>query len=39
MHKQFWHENMKRKVYLDDLEIGGKIILKWENVEQIRVTQ
>jgi hypothetical protein len=29
MHIIFWFENLKRRDYLEDLGIDGKIILEW----------
>jgi hypothetical protein len=28
MHIEFWWENQKRKYYYEDLDVGGRIILK-----------
>jgi hypothetical protein len=29
MHTMFWLENLKGRHHLDDLGVGGKIMLKW----------
>jgi hypothetical protein len=29
MHAGFWWENQKEKDHKEDLDIGGRIILKW----------
>jgi len=46
MHTKFWSENLEGRVHLEDLGIGGKVVLEWilwkmgwERVDWIHLAQ
>jgi hypothetical protein len=39
IHTGFWWGNPKERDHLEQLGIGGKVILKWEGVDWIHVAQ